>query len=245
MISAARSATMAHGLMAARYAGAGMPAVSRAAANLPFHKWFSSDASGSSSSEERKATSTTSPDASTSAPKVVHRPTPLSVAPLGSLFGSPSLRHHLALMDNMHRAFFGGSPLGGLGLGSSRGPLGDGLFADSHVAAEWAPRADITETETAYEIAAELPGVKREDVRLHFENGVLTISGTKVSEHVRRDGGRVLATERASGTFARAVQLPDGTKADDISAKYEDGVLRVAIKKPEPAAQASTAIPIA
>jgi len=93
-----------------------------------------------------------------------------------------------------------------------------------------APRVDITETDDAYKVRAELPGVSRDDVTVELEQGVLCIRGekkTRRDEKVER--GRRL--ECSYGAFSRSFPLPKDADADRISAHFKDGVLDVSIAK--------------
>ena len=95
---------------------------------------------------------------------------------------------------------------------------------------EWAPAADISETEKEYIVKAELPGVKREDVKVTLEGGVLTIQGERRQEKTRKDE-KSHRTERFYGSFSRSFTLPDNADAAGISAENRDGVLSVRVPK--------------
>jgi HSP20 family protein len=96
-----------------------------------------------------------------------------------------------------------------------------------------APRMDVSETDKAIEITAELPGLEARDIQLNLADNVLTVRGEKKSEREEKQKDYHLV-ERSFGSFSRSVQLPDGVKAEDISAEIAKGVLKVAIKKPAP-----------
>jgi HSP20 family protein len=95
-----------------------------------------------------------------------------------------------------------------------------------------APALDVTEDEHALTVTAELPGLKKEDVRIQVENGVLSISGEKKvdEEKKERDWHRM---ERRYGAFHRAISLPNGIQTEKADAKFEDGVLTVTLPKRE------------
>jgi HSP20 family protein len=97
-------------------------------------------------------------------------------------------------------------------------------------AIEWAPTADISETEKEYLVKAELPGVKREDVKVTVEQGVLTIQGERKEEKEEK-GEKRHRVERVHGTFFRSFSLPENAAAGDIRAESKDGVLFVHIPK--------------
>lgn len=96
--------------------------------------------------------------------------------------------------------------------------------------AEWAPAADISETAKEYVIKAELPAVKREDVKVSLENGVITISGERKQEK-KEHGTNEIRIESLYGTFSRSFSLPDNIDAKAVRAESKDGVLFVHIPK--------------
>jgi HSP20 family protein len=96
--------------------------------------------------------------------------------------------------------------------------------------ADWHPVVDISETPEEYLVEAELPGVKREDVRVGVDEGVLTVQGRREprSDAAQR---RYHRRERSHGHFARSFALPEAADVERITASFEDGVLRVSIGK--------------
>jgi HSP20 family protein len=104
------------------------------------------------------------------------------------------------------------------------------LFETDGKAVEWAPTADISETEKEYLVKAELPGIKREDVKVGVENGVLSIQGERRQEKEDK-GEKHHRIERVYGTFYRSFRLPDNAAAGDIRAESKDGMLLVHIPK--------------
>ena len=113
-------------------------------------------------------------------------------------------------------------------------PLGRSFFDVQPFAqreSTWAaPAVDITESEKAYEITAELPGMDEKNVEVKFADGVLTIKGEKqeAKEEKKKD---YYLSERSYGSFQRAFQVPDGVDADKIEASFKNGVLTVAMPK--------------
>lgn len=97
-------------------------------------------------------------------------------------------------------------------------------------AVEWAPAADISETDKEYLVKAELPGVKREDVKVSIEDGVLTIKGERKQEKEEKSE-KTHRVERFYGSFCRSFTLPDNADAQSIRAEDKDGVLSVHIPK--------------
>jgi HSP20 family protein len=98
----------------------------------------------------------------------------------------------------------------------------------------WAPVADISETDGEYLIKAELPEVKKEDVKITLDNGVITISGERRHEKEKKDENEI-RIESFYGTFSRSFSLPENVDAKGIRAETKDGVLRVRIPKTETA----------
>jgi HSP20 family protein len=99
---------------------------------------------------------------------------------------------------------------------------------------DWAPRVDIAETENAFEIKAEIPEVKKEDVKVSVYNGVLTLRGERKQEK-EEHGKKFHRVERKYGSFTRSFTLPDNVDETDIKAAFKDGILNLQIKKTEEA----------
>jgi HSP20 family protein len=94
----------------------------------------------------------------------------------------------------------------------------------------WAPRVDVLETDEAYQIAAELPGVRKEDVEITVENNVLSLKGDrKFEKEVNK--GSYHRIERLYGSFARSFTLPSRVAQDRVEAKFDNGVLMLTIPK--------------
>jgi HSP20 family protein len=96
----------------------------------------------------------------------------------------------------------------------------------------WHPAIDITEEKERYVIHADLPGLKKEEIRISLEDGVLTIEGERKteSEHKDRNYHRI---ERSYGRFARSLNLGSAVDEAKIKASYKDGVLEVTAPKAE------------
>jgi HSP20 family protein len=99
---------------------------------------------------------------------------------------------------------------------------------------DWAPSVDIVETNEEFQIKAELPEVKREDVKVSVEGGVLRIEGERKQEKEEK-GKKYHRTERSYGSFLRTFSLPDNVDESKIRADYKDGVLNVRLQKAEKA----------
>ena len=98
----------------------------------------------------------------------------------------------------------------------------------------WSPAIDISETPDAYLVAAELPGVEKQDVHVTVLENRLFIKGEKKQE-TREEKQNVHRVERAYGAFSRSFDLPRAVEAEKITAAYKDGVLRVSVPKAEEA----------
>ena len=115
---------------------------------------------------------------------------------------------------------------------------------ESLTVAEWSPLVDIMETEQEYLIKAEVPDMKKEDVRLRVENEVLTISGERKFE--KEDKGlKHHRIERAYGSFMRSFSLPEDADGSKVTADYKDGMLQVHLPKSEKATAKAIEIKVA
>jgi HSP20 family protein len=100
--------------------------------------------------------------------------------------------------------------------------------------ADWAPLVDISEDAKEYLIKAELPEVKKEDVKITMEDGTLTIAGNRKYEK-EENGKKYHRIERAYGSFGRSFSLPDDASPAKVTADFKDGVLKVHLAKNEKA----------
>lgn len=106
-------------------------------------------------------------------------------------------------------------------------------FSSLGTAHSTVPRMDVSETDKTIEVAAELPGLEAKDIQLGLVDNVLTVRGEKKSEREEKQKDYHLI-ERSFGSFSRSLQLPEGVKAEDVSAEIAKGVLKVTVKKPAP-----------
>ena len=110
----------------------------------------------------------------------------------------------------------------------------DRFFQDSVASrgrmAAFSPQVDAYETEKGYQIEVALPGLKREDIKVDFHQGRLTISGERRFKNEQNDR-RYHVVESSYGSFQRSLQLPDTVEPRQIQAQFEDGVLRVMVPK--------------
>jgi HSP20 family protein len=98
-------------------------------------------------------------------------------------------------------------------------------------ARRWIPAMDLVETEDHFVLKADLPGVAESDVKIELESNVLTIAGERKTQHeAKKDGYYRL--ERSTGTFSRALTLPEGIDSGAVTANFDNGVLEVRIPKP-------------
>jgi HSP20 family protein len=95
---------------------------------------------------------------------------------------------------------------------------------------DWSPQVDITETDKEFVIKAEIPEVKKEDVKVTVENGVLTIRGERKQE-TEETGKKFHRVERHYGSFTRSFTLPDNVDPANIKASFKDGMLALQIQK--------------
>ncbi len=118
------------------------------------------------------------------------------------------------------------------------GDLFEGFFLPVRTSGEGefkslSPRIDINETDSAFEIKADMPGMKKEDIEVDVQEGVLKISASKEDEHKEEKDGELVRQERYYGHYFR--QIPLGTNIDEqqVSASLEDGVLEIKVPKLE------------
>ena len=93
-------------------------------------------------------------------------------------------------------------------------------------------KTDVRETESGYELDMDLPGFKKDEIKLELNNGTLTVS-TQKSVEKKDEGkdGKVLRQERYAGSMSRSFYVGDHVTEEDVKARFEDGVLRLSIPK--------------
>ena len=96
----------------------------------------------------------------------------------------------------------------------------------------WMPAVDIQETETEYMLKAELPEVRKEDVKVSVENGVLRVEGERKQE-TEEKGKKFHRVERSYGSFLRTFTVPPDAEESKVAADFKDGILRVHLPKTE------------
>lgn len=96
----------------------------------------------------------------------------------------------------------------------------------------WIPAVNVSESKDSLVLTAELPGMREEDVSVEIENNVLTLSGEKVEQRTEGDEERRYHVwERSYGSFRRSFTLPRTVKPDDITARFDNGVLTIDLPK--------------
>jgi HSP20 family protein len=130
------------------------------------------------------------------------------------------LRDLVSMQDEMNRLFddFFGRPL-------VRAEWTEGV---------WSPIVDVSEDKDNVIVKAEMPGMKKEDVKISIQDNVLTLKGEKKQEKEEKDAN-YHRIERSYGSFSRSFTLPTSVKADKVKASYKDGVLNITLPKTEEA----------
>ncbi|MGI9545009.1 MAG: Hsp20/alpha crystallin family protein [Cyclobacteriaceae bacterium] len=105
-------------------------------------------------------------------------------------------------------------------------------FELNHLSKSFRPQVDISETEKAFEIEVSVPGINKEDFKIDFNEGKLTISGER-KQTEEKDTKNYHTRETKYGSFARSFQLPDSVDEAKIKASYENGILSLVIPKDE------------
>lgn len=95
----------------------------------------------------------------------------------------------------------------------------------------WAPPVDVSEENDRIVVRAEIPGMSEKDIRIQYEDGLLTLSGERTFE--RKDTQNYHRIERAYGTFSRSFSLPRSVDGGKIQANYTNGILEIVIPKRE------------
>jgi HSP20 family protein len=114
--------------------------------------------------------------------------------------------------------------------------LMDSLFSDWLLARPASPlvssaRIDVTERDGSYEVRAELPGAAKDDIAVEIEGASVSISAKTNSQSDKKNGDKVIYSERTSESFARAFELPQSVDSAAAVAKFENGVLTLTLPK--------------
>ncbi len=95
------------------------------------------------------------------------------------------------------------------------------------------PQIDIKEKEAAFEVKADLPGMKKDDIELTLHDGLLSICATREDEHKEEKDGELLRRERSYGHYMRQIPLGQNVDEQNVHASFEDGVLKIIVPKLE------------
>lgn len=117
------------------------------------------------------------------------------------------------------------------------------LSREAFSTTEWSPKVDIAETDKAFTIKAELPEVRKEDIKVNIENGELSISGERKQEKEEK-GKKFHRVERFYGSFMRSFTLPGNVDGTNIKAEYKDGMLNLTLPKIAKAKSRATEVKI-
>lgn len=134
--------------------------------------------------------------------------------PVGRFFGRRPFALWRALHDEMDRT------------------IGATGFAGTQKEEFWTPVVEVRRCNGDLVVTAELPGLKKEDVKVEMIDDALVITGERKSEH-REDHEGYHRTERSYGRFYRSIPLPEGAKTDQVKAELAEGVLKISIPAPE------------
>jgi HSP20 family protein len=96
-----------------------------------------------------------------------------------------------------------------------------------------APRLDVVERDNEFVVKAEMPGMKKDDIEVSLENGVLTITAETRSETEEKEGDRVIRQERRYGKYLRSLRLGKEIDEKKVKASYKDGILELVLPKAE------------
>ena len=94
-------------------------------------------------------------------------------------------------------------------------------------------KTDVKENENGYELEMDLPGFKKEEVKVSLENGYLTVSAAKESGN-ENESGKYIRRERYSGTCQRSFYIGEDIRQEDIKGEFKHGILKLSIPKQEP-----------
>lgn len=132
----------------------------------------------------------------------------------------------------------GGSPVTRWGFGDDLDRAFEGFFRPLRWVEEatgdtFIPAMDIKEGENEFIVRTDLPGVRKEDISITMENGLLTISADRKSEEVQKEGERELRRECRYGRYTRSLRLGTQINEKGVKANYRDGVLELVLPKAE------------
>lgn len=120
---------------------------------------------------------------------------------------------------------------------------GKGIHQEVMATGDWSPRVDIAETEKEFMIKAEVPDIKKEDIKIAIDNGILTIRGERKQEKEDKDK-KFHRIERSYGSFLRSFTLPENVDEKKVEATFKDGMLTLEIPKTAESKQKSIEVKI-
>ncbi|WP_437723007.1 Hsp20/alpha crystallin family protein [Sorangium sp. So ce861] len=139
------------------------------------------------------------------------------------------------MMEDMDRMFedlgFGGA-LSPFSRSRSLAEQGGGRGLSSFGGGLWSPHIEVRERDGQLVVKADLPGVTKDDIRVELHDDALIIEGERRQEQQEQREG-VSYSERSYGSFTRSIPLPEGVQAEDVDARFENGVLEVCLKLPQ------------
>jgi HSP20 family protein len=109
--------------------------------------------------------------------------------------------------------------------------------------ADWVPSVDISETDSGYLVKGEIPGVKKDDVKVTVQNGMLTIQGERKQEKEEK-GKKFHRVECSYGSFVRSFRVPDDADESKVKAEFKDGMINVTLPKSEKAKSKAISVPV-
>lgn len=110
----------------------------------------------------------------------------------------------------------------------------DRLFGTFRGESSWLPAFDVEETDSAYVLRGDIPGIAQKDIQVRIDEGVLSVSGERKTVASDEDRRRFSRRERRGGQFARRFWLPDTVDSDSVKASYDNGVVELTLPKREP-----------
>lgn len=135
--------------------------------------------------------------------------------PVGRLFGMSPFGMMREFSDDMERMFRAGGP-----------------SAEGSSEQMWAPKVDVQRVDGQLLVTAELPGLKKEEVKVEMTDDALVIEGERKREH-KEDHKGFHRYERSYGKFYRSIPLPEGVRMEQVKAELNDGVLKVSVPMAE------------
>jgi len=106
-------------------------------------------------------------------------------------------------------------------------------WAEEEASQGLVPRLDVVERDNEFVVKAEMPGMKKDDIEVSLENGVLTITAETKSETEEKEGDRVIRQERRYGQYLRSLRLGKEIDEKKVKASYKDGILELVLPKAE------------